>query len=115
LSSNKVFGFQVTTNIPFPLATTQPYSVLGYAPYPPMPYIGFDYLGRVISEQDEFIPLSKGGILYGKATNGLPVLLANGPSPTVVEAPLGNTTNSYNIVHIDWLTGRARLERQEVR
>jgi prepilin-type N-terminal cleavage/methylation domain-containing protein len=112
LSSNKVFGFQTATNIPFPLATTQPWRSGGY---PLLPYIGFDYLGRVISGEDEFIPLSKGGINYAKGTNGLPLLLVNGPSPSVVEAPPGNTTNSYNIVHIDWLTGRARLERQEVR
>jgi len=110
-SGFKVYGFQTNMNIPFPLATTR--TSLGY--YPPLPYIGFDYLGRVISGEDEFIPLSKGGINYAKYTNGLALLLPNGPSPSVVEAPLGNTTNSYNIIHIDWLTGRARLERQEVR
>jgi len=33
---------------------------------------------------------------------------------TVRESPPGNTTNAFNVVNIDWLTGRARLERQEV-
>jgi hypothetical protein len=33
----------------------------------------------------------------------------------ILETPAGNTTNTYNLVSIDWLTGRARLERQEVR
>ena len=112
LSDFRVYGFSTTTNIPFPLATTLPWRNGGY---PELPYIGFDYLGRVISGEDEFIPLSKGGINYAKGTNGLPLLLVNGPSPSVVEAPPGNTTNAYNLVHIDWLTGRARLERQEVR
>ena len=112
--SLKVFGFQTATNIPFPLATTQPWDNGGY---PQIPYIGFDYLGRVVSGQDEFIPLSKGGIGFAKGSDGRPLLSANGPTaaPSVVEAPLGNTTNSYNVVHIDYLTGRARSERQEVR
>jgi hypothetical protein len=35
-------------------------------------------------------------------------------SPQVSENPPGNSTNIYNIVHVDWLTGRARLEQQKV-
>jgi hypothetical protein len=35
--------------------------------------------------------------------------------PSAIESPPGNSTNvSYNIIHIDRLTGRARLERQDV-
>ena len=30
--------------------------------------------------------------------------------PQVTEMPPGNSTNAYNIIHIDWLTGRAALE-----
>jgi len=110
-SGIKVYGFQTNWYIPFPLSTT----LSSVGTYPPLPYIAFDYLGRLTSGQDEYIPLSKGGINYAKGTNGLAMLLPNGPSPSVVEAPVGNTTNSYNIVHIDHLTGRARIERQEVR
>jgi hypothetical protein len=28
--------------------------------------------------------------------------------PSFSELPAGNTTNAYNVVYIDWLTGRAR-------
>lgn len=117
LSNFKVFGFQTNWDIPFPLATTAPWNGNGSSPhpYPPMPYIGFDYLGRVISAQDEYIPISKGAVGFAKGTNGLAILAPTGPSPSVTESPLGNTTNSYNIVHVDWLTGRARIERQEIR
>jgi hypothetical protein len=34
--------------------------------------------------------------------------------PSVIESPPGNSTNSaYNVIHIDRITGRARLERQD--
>jgi hypothetical protein len=35
-------------------------------------------------------------------------------SPQVTETPPGNSTNIYNIVHIDWLTGRAQVEQPKV-
>jgi prepilin-type N-terminal cleavage/methylation domain-containing protein len=114
-SGFKVFGFDTTTNIPFPLATTQPWiRQPGSAndPYPSLPYIAFDYLGRLVSGQDEFIPLAKGGVLIAHDANGLP---AAGAAPlSVSESPPGNSTNSYNLIHIDWLTGRARLEHRQV-
>jgi hypothetical protein len=30
-----------------------------------------------------------------------------------VETPPGNVTNNPNLIHIDWLTGRARIERNQ--
>jgi hypothetical protein len=35
--------------------------------------------------------------------------------PSFSELPPGNTTNGFNVVYIDWLTGRARALQQEVR
>jgi hypothetical protein len=36
-------------------------------------------------------------------------------SPSILESPPGNTTNiSYNVIHIDALTGRAQLEYHKV-
>ena len=36
-------------------------------------------------------------------------------APTVTEIPPGNSTSaSYDVIHIDWLTGRARQETQQV-
>jgi hypothetical protein len=64
--------------------------------------------------QDEYIPLSRGSVTpaMNPATktfvlNGLPAP----SSPTVSELPPGNSSSSaYNVIHIDWLTGRANLE-----
>jgi prepilin-type N-terminal cleavage/methylation domain-containing protein len=85
-------------NIPFP-------SAIPGAMYTNLPYIGFDYLGRLNSpnNQSEAIPLARGSIFYD-ANN----------VPDVLETPLTNSLSESNVIHIDWLTGRARLERQEV-
>jgi hypothetical protein len=78
-----------------------------------MPYIAWDYMGRLASGRDEIIPLSKGTVNFSRDSTKLP--LANPPSFT--EQPPGNATNSvtYNVVAIDWITGRARAIHQEVR
>ena len=33
---------------------------------------------------------------------------------TVQEIPPNNSVNSSNVIHIDWLTGRAKIERADV-
>jgi prepilin-type N-terminal cleavage/methylation domain-containing protein len=97
-----IYGF-ATNAIPFPTAQSS---------YIPMPSVGFDYLGRLVSQRDEYIPLAHGSVLYNRdPQTKIPTL----GLVSAVESPPGNSTNiSYNVVHIDWLTGRARLERQEV-
>ena len=95
--------------VPFPTATNTPVN---------LPYIAFDYSGRLISEldasgnyQDAYIPLAKGSVSYGRdPTTKLPQLTTVNPAD-VRETPVGNSTDiSYNVVHIDALTGRAVLE-----
>ncbi|MBI3849542.1 MAG: prepilin-type N-terminal cleavage/methylation domain-containing protein [Verrucomicrobia bacterium] len=88
---------------PFPLATnnTTPLN---------LPYIGFDYQGRLISGRDEIIPLARGSILYDRNPDGSLVI---GPAD-VKETPPGNSITSSNQIHIEWLTGRARVESQPV-
>jgi prepilin-type N-terminal cleavage/methylation domain-containing protein len=124
LSGFKVYGFDVTTNIPFPLAETLPYPNM--PPYPRLPYIAFNYLGQLTTEplaprpsqHDEFIPLAHGAVSITRDGNKVPVLVpfpAVPPSMIASETPAGNSTNNYNLVHIDWLTGRARLEHREVK
>ena len=78
-----------------------------------LPYISFDYMGRLTSEfkEPEYIPLAKGSVVYGRNTNGLGTATA----PSVVEAPPGNTTNAFNLVRVDRLTGRPHAEHQEIR
>jgi len=41
--------------------------------------------------------------------------VATNLSPLLAEQPPGNTTNTFNLVNIEWLTGRARAEHREVR
>jgi prepilin-type N-terminal cleavage/methylation domain-containing protein len=84
-----------------------------------LPCIAFDYTGRLISEQDAsgnyqdaYIPLTQGSIIPARDNNTKVFELA---SPDVVERPPGNTTNiSYNVIHIQALTGRAVLEYHKV-
>ena len=99
--------------IPFPLENTPRYTVRD--PYVVLPYIAFDYMGRLVSNQGNgkgaILPLTRGGVAFAhdvnkKAIEGL---------PTFSEQPIGNTTNGYNLVYIDNITGRARALQQEVR
>ncbi len=107
-ASYPIAPFRYTNNIPFPTET----STNGVS----LPYIAFNYLGQLTTEQltpvpltqDEFIPLAHGSVM--PAINSNTKALTNGP-PNVMEMPPGNSTNiAYNIVHVDWLTGRAVLE-----
>ncbi len=83
-----------------------------------VPCLTFDYEGRLVTpngqplRHDEFIPLAHGSVLPPRnPATKVPVPGA----PDELESPPGNSTNTFNLIRIDWLTGRARLERQEVR
>lgn len=105
-----VTGFQTNNNIPFPSeqAALEPNA----RPYVTLPYIAFDYQGRLVSQRDEIIPLARGSILFGRNADRTAARRA----PSLLEVPPGNSTNSaFNLIYIDWLTGRAHVERQEVR
>jgi type II secretory pathway pseudopilin PulG len=85
---------------------------------PGLPCIVFDYQGRLVTPNgqplghDEYIPLAHGSVIPARDKDSR--LLLVGP-PDELEVPAGNSTNTFNVVHVDWLTGRARLERQVVR
>jgi len=92
--------------LPYPLISANQISISG------LPYIGFDYLGRLIStnNESEAIPLARGSIFYVRDANGgLQPQIAD-----VLETPASNSITISNVIHIDWLTGKARIERQEV-
>jgi prepilin-type N-terminal cleavage/methylation domain-containing protein len=98
-----VFGF-VTNAIPFPTADS---------PLALVPCVAFNYLGQLTYDgqnpagQDEYIPLARGSVYV--ATDPSTKALQFSPA-NVSETPPGNSTSSaYNIVDIDWLTGRATL------
>jgi prepilin-type N-terminal cleavage/methylation domain-containing protein len=119
-----IYGFLQTNTIPFPTsdAETNPVFMnnlsIGNAHFPTVPYIAFNYRGQLtagdgsVLPYDENIPLAYGSIVPPhSAASKMPV---QGPV-SAVEQPLGNSTNiSYNVIHVDRLTGRARLERQDV-
>jgi prepilin-type N-terminal cleavage/methylation domain-containing protein len=111
--TNIIVSFGITNNIPFP-------SDLTAGPtYISVPYLAFNYLGQVINPTNsavpppqEYIPLTEGSVTFARDPNTkLP--LPRQP-PTFIENPVGNTTNSYNIVSIDGFTGRGHLYKQEV-
>jgi prepilin-type N-terminal cleavage/methylation domain-containing protein len=114
-----VLDFDTTQSIPFPSEDAA--YTLGLT-RPPLPYIAFDYLGRLVDanglplNRDEFIPLAHGSVSPARNPVTRVPIFGVGAAPDERELPPGNSTNSsYNVVHIDWLTGRARLERQEVK
>jgi hypothetical protein len=78
-----------------------------------LPYIAFNYLGQLTSTnfEGEAIPLIHGSVFYpGSQTGDFTPDIVLTPPPTANSANDSDT----NVIHVDWLTGKARLERQEV-
>ncbi len=92
-----------STNITFPF----PYTYLANSNN--LPYIGFLPSGQLVAGSDQFIGLSAGSIFTTLDASGNPDLALNNASLT--ETPMGNVSNNANLIHIDWVTGRAKLER----
>jgi prepilin-type N-terminal cleavage/methylation domain-containing protein len=102
VTTNGVTNFDYAA-FPFPLvnANTVANPVM-------VPYIQFTYQGQLARHRDnynsaEIIPLARGSVM----TN------AN-LTADVLEIPPGNSTNIFNHVRIDWLTGRARVEQPQI-
>jgi prepilin-type N-terminal cleavage/methylation domain-containing protein len=83
-----------------------------------LPYIAFGPEGRlqrylngtfVNHVENEILPLARGSIFL-EQNGGVFAWTA----PDVVERPAGNSTNNYNLIVIDHLTGRGRLVRPEI-
>jgi prepilin-type N-terminal cleavage/methylation domain-containing protein len=90
-----------TSPVPFPVSTNF------LASATTLPCVGFDYLGRLITGTDELIPLARGSIFFNPVNS----------SANVQENPPGNSNpanNNYDIVHIDWQTGKARIDKVEL-
>ena len=99
--------FSVVTNSvspfeyrPFPFPTVTNALVL-------LPYLAFNYLGQLTTNRDnggEIIPLVRGSMLYNANL-----------SADFIETPPGNSANSMsNHIFIDALTGRSRVEQQQI-
>jgi prepilin-type N-terminal cleavage/methylation domain-containing protein len=114
--NKRIYGFNTNNTIPFPTESVQTNSV-AMANLPTLPYIAFNYLGQLtadgvnVATRDEYLPLAHGNVspVFDGTTR---TYVLNSPSQiSVAEIPPGNSTNiSYNLVHIDALTGRAVLE-----
>jgi prepilin-type N-terminal cleavage/methylation domain-containing protein len=118
-----IYRFLRTNTIPFPTADIMTnvnfanFYRNGSIHFVTVPYIAFNYLGQLtagdgsVLPYDENIPLAYGSLVT--ARNPATKAPMQGPL-SLVETPPGNSTNTaYNVIHIDRLTGRARLERQD--
>jgi len=98
-------------NVPFPddYATNYPCN---------LPCLAFDYTGRLVSEvdglgryHDAYIPMAQGTVGYGYDAHTKALQLTLVRTNDIQESPPGNSTNiSYNLIHVDALTGRATQE-----
>ena len=115
-----VYGFATTNTIPFP-------SEEAYDPANPnktfvtVPYIAFNHLGQIEPPSGEtfggrdksggeYIPVARGSVNFSRS-NGVATQFL----PTITESPVGNSSNAFSLVRIDSLTGRAKLEKQEIK
>jgi prepilin-type N-terminal cleavage/methylation domain-containing protein len=115
---NAMYVFTNVNNLSIPFPTEA-------SPLISLPDIAFNYLGQLTfdgvtpASRDEYIPLAAGNVSYPvNGTTKIPVMDSTKAIPIlngVLENPPGNSTNiSYNIVHIDALTGRATLEYHKI-
>lgn len=126
IAQEKFFGRMIVddTNslrqfVVYPFATNSPTS--GF-PFPSveaattggvtfqLPYIAFGPNGGLTTNQDDYIPLTRASVFYPQDATGNFILA----KPDWAETPPGNSTNDYHLIHINWLTGRAKLERKEI-
>ncbi len=123
-SNYPIYGFLTTNNIPFPTVDVLTnnvapnyLSIFNSSGGLTLPYIAFNYLGQLtpgdgtVLPYDEYIPLAYGRLLPSRNPNSKAFVQG---LPTATEVAAGGSTNiSFNIIHIDRITGRARVERQD--
>jgi prepilin-type N-terminal cleavage/methylation domain-containing protein len=73
-----------------------------------LPYLQFNYLGQLTTHRDrynsaEVIPLARGSIFTNADL-----------SADLLENPGSNSVTLSNHIRIDWLTGRAKVEQQQI-
>ena len=78
----------------------------------PLPYIGFDGNGRLLGRTADIgIPLTLGSVFLYKDATGETNQVGD---PDVIETPPGNWINNFVRLRINWITGRAKIERPEL-
>ena len=124
-----ILPFDYTNTIPFPTDDSNALALASGPGNPPnnpvLAYIAFNYLGQLVSSANDRdfaglgadIPLAQGSVSYPLDPQTKIPQVPNLPlgANAVAESPVGNSTNvTYNVVHIDPLTGRATLEFHHV-
>lgn len=106
----RIRGFERMTGIPFPSEQTfNPQNQNQI--FASLPYIAFDSQGRLTSGEDEYIPIARGSVGINRNPQ---TRMPTATVPTLEEKPASNSVISYNVIHIDRLTGRARLVKREI-
>jgi prepilin-type N-terminal cleavage/methylation domain-containing protein len=108
-------GFSRVNTIPFPTEQALPAG----GPWANLPCIAFNSQGQLVNpvtgalQKYDIIPIAKGSVAFTRdSVTKVPKMNV----PTVTEKPPGNSTNNtFNLVYIDGMTGRAHIERQEVK
>jgi hypothetical protein len=103
LSAPRSFGNPFNYGLlPFPKARS---------PRATVPYIAFNSRGQLISGLDEFIPLVRGTIFFPRQSSGRIDL----QRPDVQFVPPRIGSNDFQGVHLNWLTGRGKVEAPQLR
>jgi prepilin-type N-terminal cleavage/methylation domain-containing protein len=115
--SNPGFDTNITRFLAFSLPFPSD-QITAKSNYFVLPGIAFDYQGRLVdqsgnpTQRPEVIPLAKGTVGVARDGNKKPLPIA----PSILEEPRGNATNiSYDVVQVDWLTGRSRAYHYETK
>jgi prepilin-type N-terminal cleavage/methylation domain-containing protein len=93
-------SFQMASNRDLPFPTWTNYTTLDYW----LPVVAFNAAGQLLSGRDEIIPLGQGSVFFTGPGGFL-------TAPDVEIQPPRNYTN--NLIRVNWLTGRASVERPE--
>lgn len=100
IDTNLYFRQWNYVSLPFPNALSRRYL---------LPCIEFTAQGQLAAGRDELIPIAQGSVFYPRDQNERPLA---SPGPDAVFTPPGNFTNNY--IRVNWLTGRASLERPQI-
>jgi len=103
--------FDFANIFPFPAADSTNYFLLPYIKFLPSGQLGVPITvkgtGALQRIYENFVPLTRGSV----QCMGDPTL---SDSLYITETPPGESTNNYTMIHLDQLSGKARLVRKEI-
>jgi prepilin-type N-terminal cleavage/methylation domain-containing protein len=102
LADPNLRSFTIKQDLPFPRGTG-PLLI-------DFPAIGFNAQGQMVSGKEETIALARGTIMFQRDQNDRYVPQSLNAASDVVLTPPPKSTNDYQFVSINYLTGRARAQ-----